>query len=60
MLNNLINWAEELNYSKIVLETGKNQPEAISLYQKTGFVRIKNYGPYTNIENSLCFEKIIH
>ena len=59
ILKELELWSTELNYSACILETGKNQPEAIRLYQKAGYVIIKNYGQYENIENSVCFEKIL-
>lgn len=52
-------WAKELGYEKCVLETGKRQPEAISLYLKNGYQIIPNYGQYVGIENSVCFEKIL-
>lgn len=52
-------WAAELSYEKCILETGKKQPEAIGLYQKSGYKLIPNYGQYAEIENSVCFEKII-
>jgi putative acetyltransferase len=50
-------WAAEMLYEKCILETGKRQPEAIGLYKKNGYKLIPNYGQYTGIENSLCFEK---
>ncbi len=50
-------WAKEISYKKCILETGKRQPEAISLYKKNGYKIIPNYGQYANIENSVCFEK---
>jgi putative acetyltransferase len=59
VLTALEQWACELSYKKCVLETGKKQPEAISLYQKKGYQLIPNYGHYINTENSLCFEKEI-
>lgn len=59
VLLELENWAKELGYNKCVLETGKRQPEAIELYKKNGFKIILNYGQYTNVENSICFEKLI-
>ena len=52
-------WATEQNYTKCVLETGKKQPEAIGLYLKNGYAVIPNYGQYENVENSVCFEKLI-
>jgi putative acetyltransferase len=52
-------WAAELSYAKCILETGKKQPEAIRLYEKNGYKLIPNYGQYAEIENSVCFEKIL-
>jgi putative acetyltransferase len=57
VLDDLENWAKELGYKKCVLETGMNQPEAISMYNKKGYRRIPNYGQYANVGNSVCFEK---
>ncbi len=59
VLAELEKWAGELFYKKCILETGKKQPEAISLYQKAGYLIIKNYGQYENVENSVCMEKPI-
>ena len=50
-------WGRELGYKKCILETGKKQPEAIRLYEKNLYVIISNYGPFENVENSVCFEK---
>jgi len=52
-------WAAELSFEKCILETGKRQPEAIGLYKKNGYKIIPSYGQYSEIENSLCFEKKI-
>lgn len=59
ILRELESWAGELSCSRCVLETGKKQPDAIGLYQKNGYSLIPNYGQYTGVENSLCFEKKI-
>jgi len=59
-LHQLEIWAKELGYRKCVLETGIKQPEAIALYEKSGYQRIPNYGQYIGVENSVCFEKEIH
>ena len=59
VLSELEKWAAELGYAKCILETGKRQPEAISLYTKNGYVLIPNYGQYAGVENSVCFEKAI-
>jgi len=57
ILKELEIWGKEMQMDRLVLETGKNQPEAIELYLKYGFHRIPNYGQYIGVENSLCFEK---
>jgi putative acetyltransferase len=57
VLDELERWAVELSCQKCILETGKKQPEAIRLYQKSGYQIIPNYGQYTGVENSVCFEK---
>ena len=59
LLKELEAWANELGYSKCVLETGLRQPEAIHLYEKNGYVKIPNYGQYIGMDNSVCFEKKI-
>jgi len=59
VLHELEKWATELTYNKCVLETGKRQPEAIRLYEKSGYRRIPNYGQYEHMENSVCMEKDI-
>jgi GNAT superfamily N-acetyltransferase len=50
-------WASELSYKSCVLETGKQQPEAMALYKKQGYETIPNYGQYAGITNSQCFKK---
>lgn len=50
-------WSKELHAAACVLETGQNQPEAISLYRKCGYEVIPNYGQYKNVENSICMRK---
>jgi GNAT superfamily N-acetyltransferase len=59
LLTELETWAGELGYIRCILETGTKQPEAIRLYEKNHYKRIPNYGQYDQVENSLCFEKIL-
>ncbi|MBT0607353.1 GNAT family N-acetyltransferase [Aequorivita echinoideorum] len=59
ILKELEIWAKELKFEKCLLETGLKQPEAISLYKKSGYKQIDNYGQYAGVENSICFEKIL-
>ncbi|OXB23715.1 GNAT family N-acetyltransferase [Flavobacterium tructae] len=56
VLAELEQWAKEIEYRYTILETGKNQPEAISLYQKLGYTIIPNYPPYEKMENSVCMK----
>ncbi len=57
ILKELEKWAEESNFAIVVLETGKKQPEAIRLYQKSGYEPVPNYGQYAGMENSVCMKK---
>jgi putative acetyltransferase len=57
ILAELESWAGEMDFNRCVLETGKKQPEAIALYNKSGYVVTPNYGQYIGVENSICFEK---
>ncbi|WP_234997896.1 GNAT family N-acetyltransferase [Mucilaginibacter sp. OK098] len=57
VLNELEAWAAELNFQNCILETGTNQPEAISLYLKCGYEIIPAYGHYVGVENSICMGK---
>jgi len=57
VLRELEEWAADLNMTRIILETGKRQPEAIRLYEKNGYLRTENFEPYVGVENSVCFEK---
>jgi putative acetyltransferase len=57
VLFELERWAKESGYDSCVLETGKKQPEAIRLYQKSGYEFIPNYGQYVGMDNSVCMKK---
>lgn len=57
MMRLLEEWAVERGNTRAVLETGKNQTEAIRLYQKAGYSRMENYGPYAGNDHSVCFSK---
>ena len=59
ILAELETWAAERGYKRAVLETGKNQPEAITLYRKSGYAVVENYGQYAGFEMSVCFAKEI-
>jgi putative acetyltransferase len=57
LLTTLEATAAELGVTRLVLETGPRQPDAIALYEKHGYARIPNFGPYINDPLSLCFGK---
>lgn len=57
VVNELERQARVRGYRTIRLETGVRQPEAISLYESLGYLRIPNYGEYRDSGMSVCFEK---
>lgn len=59
MVRELENWAKELGFETLLLETGISFKAAIRLYQNYGFVQIPNYDQYVGVKDSLCFQKRI-
>lgn len=57
ILQELEQWAKQESFTACVLETGLNQPEAIRLYEKTGYIRTPNYGQYVGVNISICMRK---
>ncbi|MCM1415744.1 MAG: GNAT family N-acetyltransferase [bacterium] len=53
----LIEWAEELGYQRMILETGELLAESCAVYRKLGFEVIPNYAPYENMSESLCMAR---
>ncbi|MEU8236614.1 GNAT family N-acetyltransferase [Actinoplanes missouriensis] len=49
--------AREAGCSRVILETGDKQPEAIALYESAGYVRIEDFGFYAGHEGVLSFAK---
>lgn len=45
--------------SRVVLETGTSQPEAVRLYEREGYSSIPLFGDYIGEITSLCFEKVL-
>jgi putative acetyltransferase len=58
VLNGLENIALDKGYMRCILETSCRQTEASHLYEKNGYQRIANYGPYEKVEDSISFEKV--
>lgn len=59
ILSELENWAKELKFSHLILETGKNNPDAIALYKKLSYSQTENYAQYKGVESSFCMKKTI-
>jgi len=57
LLQELETWAVEEGFTQAVLETGRRQIEAQSLYSKAGYFRTENYGQYVGMEDSICYRK---
>jgi putative acetyltransferase len=59
----LMSAAEELavasGLTRMRLETGPRQPEAIAVYERAGFTRIPNYPPYDQWDLSFCYAKAL-
>jgi GNAT superfamily N-acetyltransferase len=49
--------ARGLGLTGLVLETGTLQPEAIRFYEREGYSRIENFGPYVGSAISICFRR---
>ena len=57
LVSKLIEWAKELGYKKMILETGELLAESCHVYSKLGFKQIPNYGAYVDMPESLCMGK---
>jgi putative acetyltransferase len=51
--------AVEFHYRTIRTETGNRQPEAISLYEDSGFCRVLPFGSHANDPVSIFLEKTL-
>lgn len=49
--------ARDAGLTRLVLETGTEQPEAVALYEKLGYERIPAYGRYASEPEQLCYGK---
>ena len=51
--------ARELGYRRLLLETGIMQPEAMALYENSGYQRVYGSGHYRNSPNSRGYERVL-
>jgi GNAT superfamily N-acetyltransferase len=49
--------ARDAGYAQVILETGDAQPEAIALYESTGYVPVEPFGHYRDSPRSRSFGK---
>jgi GNAT superfamily N-acetyltransferase len=59
LMNELEERARTIGYQTLRLETGPEQPEAVQLYETSGFTTIPNFGPYSGQRRSICMEKAL-
>ncbi|WIB43593.1 GNAT family N-acetyltransferase [Curtobacterium sp. MCLR17_058] len=59
LLRRLEEAALDLGSPALVLETGTEQQRAVGFYQREGFRRIANFGPYVGAPQSVCFSKVL-
>jgi GNAT superfamily N-acetyltransferase len=59
MLAHLEASAAELGVEALVLETGTAQPEAIALYESSGYTPVPGFGHYKDEPMSRCFGKLL-
>jgi GNAT superfamily N-acetyltransferase len=57
LLADLESRAVSVGYRRIVLETGSRQPEAIALYESSGYQPIPSFGFYADWKLTRCFGK---
>jgi putative acetyltransferase len=57
VLEQLETRAAAIGYTRLVLETGLRQPEAIALYESAGYASIEPYGFYKTAAMSRCYAK---
>lgn len=57
LLEALEDEARTLGMTRLVLETGVRQVEAIALYERMGFTRVEPFGEYVGSHTSVCMGK---
>ena len=51
--------ARALGWTRLVLETGTGQPDAVRFYEREGYTAIPRFGYYADSPESLCYEKLL-
>jgi putative acetyltransferase len=58
ILLELERFGRERGWSRLVLETGDQQPDAVRFYEREGYTSIPLFGYYVGSPLSLCYEKV--
>jgi len=59
VLAELETWASEEGFPSTLLETSKRLTSAVSLYIRSEYSIIPNYGEYVGVEDSVCMQKLL-
>lgn len=59
LLERLERFGLDRGWSRLVLETGRLQPDAVRFYTREGFTSIPRFSYYADSDDSLCFEKLL-
>ena len=59
ILDRLEDYARGSGWSRLVLETGTGQPDAVRFYEREGYTPIPLFGYYIGSAISLCYEKVL-
>jgi len=59
VLAHLESLARELGATRVLLETGQKQPEAMRLYESSGYERVEGFGHYRCEPDSVSYAKFV-
>jgi putative acetyltransferase len=59
VLRRLEDAARRLGWTRVVLETGTEQPDAMRFYEREGYAPIPPFGYYVGSELSRCYELVL-
>ena len=57
LLDGVAKAAEKLGATRIILQTGDRQPDAVRLYERAGYTGIPIFPPYEALTFSICMER---
>lgn len=60
LLSELEKQVENDGFSRLILETGKNNRAAVSMYKGLNYRETDNFPPYTEMEDSICLSKNLY